>query len=88
MNGYGEMYVRKHPNLKIRIVDGSSLAAEVVVHSIPVGTREVLFRGQITKVARAIVFSLCQNDIKVPFDIVICFLIFFLKFFNSYNSFT
>ncbi|ESQ52415.1 hypothetical protein EUTSA_v10016375mg [Eutrema salsugineum] len=65
LNGYGEMYVRKHPKLKIRIVDGSSLAAEVVVHSVPVGTREVLFRGQITKVARAIVSSLCQNGIKV-----------------------
>uniref|UniRef100_A0A1J3IZC6 Protein CER1-like 2 n=1 Tax=Noccaea caerulescens TaxID=107243 RepID=A0A1J3IZC6_NOCCA len=65
LNGYGEMYVKKHPKLKIRIVDGSSLAAEVVVHSIPVGTKEVLFRGQITKVARAIVLSLCQNGIKV-----------------------
>ncbi|KAF8110634.1 hypothetical protein N665_0081s0064 [Sinapis alba] len=65
LNGYGEMYVRKHPNLKIRIVDGSSLATQVVVHSIPVGTREILFRGQITKVARAIVTSLCQNGIKV-----------------------
>ncbi|KAJ4903811.1 Protein CER1-like 2 [Raphanus sativus] len=65
VNGYGGMYVRKHPKLKIRIVDGSSLAAQVVVHSIPVGTIEVLFRGQITKVARAIVTSLCQNGIKV-----------------------
>nr|XP_019067284.1 protein CER1-like 2 [Solanum lycopersicum] len=65
LNGYGEMYVRRHPKLKIRIVDGGSLAAEVVLHSIPVGTKEVLFRGQITKVARAIVFSLCQNAIKV-----------------------
>ncbi|CAH8387308.1 unnamed protein product [Eruca vesicaria subsp. sativa] len=65
LNGYGEMYVRKHPKLKIRIVDGSSLAAEVVVRSIPGGTKEVLFRGQITKVARAIVTSLCQNGIKV-----------------------
>ncbi|CAG7908107.1 unnamed protein product [Brassica rapa] len=65
LNGYGEMYARKHPKLKIRIVDGSSLAAQVVVHSIPVGTREVLFRGQITKVARAIVTSLCLNGIKV-----------------------
>ncbi|KAJ0262233.1 Protein CER1-like 2 [Hirschfeldia incana] len=65
LNGYGEMYVRKHPELKLRIVDGSSLAAEVVVHSIPVGTREVLFLGKITKVARAIVISLCQSGIKV-----------------------
>ena len=77
------MYVRKHPKLKIRIVDGSSLAAAVVVHSIPVGTREVLFRGQITKVARAIVTSLCQNGIKVPIYIFnfICFSLAF----NSYK---
>ncbi|CAN6843980.1 unnamed protein product [Brassica oleracea var. botrytis] len=65
LNGYGELYVRKHPKLKIRIVDGSSLAAQVVIHSIPVGIKEVLVRGQITKVARAIVRSLCQNGIKV-----------------------
>ncbi|WZZ40019.1 hypothetical protein YC2023_036278 [Brassica napus] len=65
LNGYGEMYVRKYPKLKIKIVDGTSLAAAVVVHSIPAGTREVLFRGQITKVARAIVISLCQSGIKV-----------------------
>nr|VDD15360.1 unnamed protein product [Brassica oleracea] len=65
LNGYGELYVRKHPKLKIRIVDGSSLAAQVVIHSIHVGIKEVLFRGQITKVARAIVRSLCQNGIKV-----------------------
>ncbi|CAN8316914.1 unnamed protein product [Cochlearia groenlandica] len=65
LNGCGEMYVRKHPKLKIRIVDGSSLAAEVVLHSVPLGTKEVLFIGQVTKVARAIVFSLCQNGIKV-----------------------
>ncbi|CAF2123093.1 unnamed protein product [Brassica rapa] len=65
LNGYGEMYVRKYPKLKIRIVDGSSLAAAVVVHSIPVDTREVLFRGRITKIGRAIVISLCQNGIKV-----------------------
>ncbi|KAG2309273.1 hypothetical protein Bca52824_029021 [Brassica carinata] len=65
LNSHGEMYLRKHPKLKIRIIDGSSLAAQVVIHSIPVGTREVLFRGKITKVARAIITSLCQNDIKV-----------------------
>lgn len=65
--------MRKHPKLKIRIVDGSSLAAEVVLHSIPVGTKEVLFRGQITKVARAIVFSLCQNAIKVPIFFFVSF---------------
>ncbi|XP_019082877.1 PREDICTED: protein CER1-like 1 isoform X3 [Camelina sativa] len=65
LNGYGELYVQKHPNLKIRLVDGSSMAAAVVVNSIPTGTTEVVFRGNLTKIASAIVFSLSQKGIKV-----------------------
>ncbi|XP_010480305.1 PREDICTED: protein CER1-like 1 isoform X1 [Camelina sativa] len=65
LNGYGELYVQKHPKLKIRLVDGSSMAAAVVVNSIPKGTTEVVFRGNITKIASAIVFSLSQKGIKV-----------------------
>ncbi|CAA7021933.1 unnamed protein product [Microthlaspi erraticum] len=65
LNGCGEMYVQKHPKLKIKLVDGSSMAAAVVVNSIPKGTTEVVFRGNPTKVASAAVFALCQRGIKV-----------------------
>ncbi|ESQ36861.1 hypothetical protein EUTSA_v10007056mg [Eutrema salsugineum] len=65
LNGCGEMYVQKHPKLKIKLVDGSSMAAAVVVNSIPKGTSEVVFRGNPTKVASAVVFALCQRGIKV-----------------------
>ncbi|XP_042502463.1 very-long-chain aldehyde decarbonylase GL1-5-like [Macadamia integrifolia] len=64
-NGNGEIYVQKHPNLKIRIVDGSSLAVAVVLHSIPKGTKEVLLRGNISKVVCAIAKNLCQRGIQV-----------------------
>ncbi|CAA7045297.1 unnamed protein product [Microthlaspi erraticum] len=65
LNGCGDMYVQKHPKLKIKLVDGSSMAAAVVVNSIPKGTTEVMFRGKPTKVALAIVFALCQRGVKV-----------------------
>ncbi|KAL1202321.1 Protein CER1-like 1 [Cardamine amara subsp. amara] len=65
LNGYGEMYVQKHPKLKIRIVDGSIMAAAVVVNSIPKGTTEVVFSGNLTKVASAVVFALCLKGVKV-----------------------
>ncbi|EOA39450.1 hypothetical protein CARUB_v10012639mg [Capsella rubella] len=65
LNGYGELYVQKHPKLKIRLVDGTSMAAAVVVNSIPEGTKEVVFRGNLTKVASAVVFSLSQKGVKV-----------------------
>ncbi|KAL6323262.1 hypothetical protein AAG906_029269 [Vitis piasezkii] len=41
-NSYGELYIHRNPKLKIKVVDGSSLA--VVLNSIPKGTTQVLLR--------------------------------------------
>ncbi|KAJ4832146.1 Very-long-chain aldehyde decarbonylase cer1 [Turnera subulata] len=65
LNGYGELYVQKNPDLKIKVIDGSSLAVAVVVNSIPKGTTKVLLRGKLTKVAYNIAFTLCQRGIQV-----------------------
>ena len=65
LNRYGGLYVRKHPRLKIKVVDGSSLAVAVVLNSVPKGTSQVLFRGKLTKVAYGIVNALCQKGIQV-----------------------
>ncbi|CAE5959745.1 unnamed protein product [Arabidopsis arenosa] len=51
----------RYPKLKIRLVDGSSMAASVVVNSM-----EVVFRGNVTKVASAVVFALSQKGVKFP----------------------
>ncbi|KAF3447611.1 hypothetical protein FNV43_RR12798 [Rhamnella rubrinervis] len=65
LNGYGGVYVHRHPKLKIKVVDGSSLAVAVVLNTIPKGTTQVLLRGNLTKVAYAIAFALCHKDIQV-----------------------
>lgn len=65
LNGYGEVYIQKHPKLRIRIVDGSSLAAAIVVNTIPKGTTQVLLRGHLSKVAYAIVDALSQMGLQV-----------------------
>ncbi|KAK1291036.1 Protein ECERIFERUM 1 [Acorus calamus] len=65
LNGNGELYLQKHPKLKIRIVDGSSLAVAVVVNSIPHGTKQVLLRGKITKTAYGVALALCQKGVHV-----------------------
>ncbi|KAH7525260.1 hypothetical protein FEM48_Zijuj06G0206200 [Ziziphus jujuba var. spinosa] len=51
LNGYGGHCVLRHPKPKIKVVDGSSLAAAVVLNIIPKGTTKVLLRGKLTKVA-------------------------------------
>ncbi|PRQ56997.1 putative aldehyde oxygenase (deformylating) [Rosa chinensis] len=65
LNRYGGLYVSRHPQLKIRMVDGSSLVVAVILNSVPKETTQVLLRGKLTKVAVAIAFGLIQRGIKV-----------------------
>ncbi|KNA21538.1 hypothetical protein SOVF_042250 [Spinacia oleracea] len=64
-NRNGEIYLERNPKLKVKVIDGSSLAVAVVLNSIPKGTSKVLFRGRLNKVAYSIVSALCQKDIQV-----------------------
>lgn len=65
LNEGGELYIQKYPELRVRIVDGSSLAAAVVLNSIPAGTKRILLAGNVSNVAHAIAFTLCKRGIQV-----------------------
>lgn len=65
MNNNGELYIRRHPKLKVKVVDGSSLAVAVVLNSIPKGTSRVVLRGRLSKVAYSIALTLCQGGTQV-----------------------
>ncbi|KAH9735656.1 Very-long-chain aldehyde decarbonylase CER1 [Citrus sinensis] len=65
LNRYGGLFVHKNPELKIKVVDGSSLAVAVLTNSIPDGTTQVVIRGILTKVAYATAFALCQKGIQL-----------------------
>lgn len=65
LNRNGELYLQKCPKLGVRLVDGTSLAAAVVVNSVPQGTDQVVLAGNISKVARAVAAALCRKNIKV-----------------------
>ncbi|KAJ4832150.1 hypothetical protein Tsubulata_015990 [Turnera subulata] len=65
LNGYGGLYVQNNPALKIKVVDGSSLAVAIVLNSIPKGTTQVLIRGKLTKVGFAIAFALSKKGVQV-----------------------
>ncbi|EOY33461.1 CER1 protein isoform 1 [Theobroma cacao] len=60
-----ELYIKRHPQLKIKVVDGSSLAAAIVLNCIPKETTQVLLRGRISKDACLLVQALCQKGIQV-----------------------
>ena len=73
LNSYGSLYISKHPKLNVKLVDGSTLAVAVILHSIPKGTTQVLLRGKLTKVAHAIAFTLCQRGIEVSIFMVLSY---------------
>lgn len=72
LNNYGELYIQKHPKMKTKLVDGSSLVVAVVVNSVPIGTTQVLLKGHPTKTACAIASALCRRDIQVNLSIKFC----------------
>ena len=64
INKYSKLYIKRYPQLKTRIVDGSSLIAAIVLNSIP-QTKQVLLCGNLTKVSVAIANALCEGGIQV-----------------------
>lgn len=65
MNRNGELFIRRHPQLKVKLVDGSSLAVAVVLNNIPKGTTKVSLRGNLSKVCCSVAIVLCQRGIQV-----------------------
>lgn len=67
MNGNGELFLKRHPNLKIRVVDGGSLVVALVINSIPNGITEVILRGKFSKIVCAITQALLQRGVQVQY---------------------
>ncbi|XP_071735971.1 very-long-chain aldehyde decarbonylase CER1-like [Rutidosis leptorrhynchoides] len=65
LNRNGELFIRKYPKLKMKLVDGSSLAVAVVLNSIPKGTTQVVIKGNFNKIAYSLVLALCHKGIQV-----------------------
>ncbi|KAL9689443.1 hypothetical protein QQ045_009829 [Rhodiola kirilowii] len=65
LDRYGEVHIKSHPNLKIRLVDGSSLAVATVLDKIPKGTSQVILTGKVSKIALHVTINLCERGIEV-----------------------
>ena len=65
LNRNGELYVIRKPEIKTKIVDGTSLAVAAVLHMVPRGARDVLLLGKECKVVAVLAQALCERDIQV-----------------------
>jgi aldehyde decarbonylase len=69
LNRSGELFTKKYPKLRVRLVDGSGLATAVVLKSIPLGTKQVFLSGCTSKVACATAITLCEKGIQVHLSV-------------------
>ncbi|XP_074577224.1 very-long-chain aldehyde decarbonylase GL1-6-like [Curcuma longa] len=67
LNGYGKLYVKRNPMLKVKIVDGTNLATAVLLNHIPEETSSVLV-GRVSKLALSLCLALSRKGIKVEVD--------------------
>ena len=65
LNGGGTLFVKKHPDLRVRVVHGNTLTAAVILNGIPKGTSEVFMTGATSKLGRAIALYLCRRKVRV-----------------------
>ncbi|KAM0026161.1 putative fatty acid hydroxylase, NAD(P)-binding domain superfamily [Helianthus debilis subsp. tardiflorus] len=65
LNGGGTLFVKKHPNLKVRVVHGNTLTAAVILNEIHESVKEVFLTGATSKLGRAIALYLCRRGVRV-----------------------
>lgn len=65
LNGGGVLFVKKHQNLRVRVVHGNTLTAAVTINQIPKDVKEVFLTGATSKLGRAIALYLSRREVRV-----------------------
>lgn len=73
------LYVKRNPMLRAKIVDGTILAAAVVLNSIPKKAGSVIVVGKLSKVALSLCLALSKKGVKVCTFIFLRLISFFFS---------
>lgn len=65
LNGGGTLFVKRLPNLRVRVVHGNTLTAAVILNELNPDVKEVFLTGATSKLGRAIALYLCKKRIRV-----------------------
>ena len=65
LNGGGQLFVDKHPNLRVRVVHGNTLTAAAILKKIPADVKEIFLTGSTSKLGRAIALYLSARGVRV-----------------------
>ncbi|GLJ17033.1 hypothetical protein SUGI_0294680 [Cryptomeria japonica] len=65
LNGGGTLFVKRLPNLRVRVVHGNTLTAAVVIKEIKLHVKEVFLTGATSKLGRVIALYLSRKGVRV-----------------------
>ena len=65
LNGGGALFVKNHPELRMRVVHGNTLTAAAVLQKVPPGTKAAFVLGATSKLGRAISLYLAAKGVRV-----------------------
>ncbi|KAJ7533238.1 hypothetical protein O6H91_13G039100 [Diphasiastrum complanatum] len=65
LNGGGTLFVNKHKDLRIRIINGNTLTAAVILNKLPTDLKQIFLTGAMSHIGRAIAIYLCQRGVQV-----------------------
>ncbi|KAH9330263.1 hypothetical protein KI387_002371, partial [Taxus chinensis] len=65
LNGGGTLFVKRLPNLRVKVVHGNTLTAAVIIKEIKPDVKEVFLTGATSKLGRAIALYLCRSGLRV-----------------------
>ena len=76
--------MKKHPNLRVRVVHGNTLTAAVIIKTLPADVKEVFMNGATSKLGRAIALYLCSRGIRVLVSSLLLHILLLRLFTNNY----
>ncbi|CAM6038279.1 unnamed protein product [Sphagnum compactum] len=65
LNGGGELFVNKHKHLRIRVVNGNTLTAAIILNTLPSNLKEVFLTGATSNLSQAIAIYLCRKGVRM-----------------------
>jgi hypothetical protein len=65
LNGGGALFVKNHPELRMRVVHGNTLTAAAVLQKVPPSTKAAFVLGATSKLGRAISLYLAAKGVRV-----------------------
>lgn len=65
LNEGGLLFLKRQPNLRVRLCHGNTLTAGVILNGLPIEVEEIFLTGATSKLGRAVSIYLATHGVRV-----------------------